>query len=221
MPAAGRPSLAFGLGGFAGGAALRQVVLATRRQGWRGFVGRTNGGMIVHLGVVIVAVAIAASGSYVHESEARYAPGQTRTVSGPRDHLPRHPRGAGAQPRGHQGAGGDRRRKVYEPALSLYGSSTRPIGTPSVKTGITEDVFVTITRLAEDGDPTGPVTLRVLIEPMTIWLWIGGGVMGFGTLLAAWPGRRRRPTDPTSAPIEVEGPPSPDAEPEPALAGAD
>ena len=36
----------------AGGAALRQVVLATRRQGWRGLVGRTNGGMIVHLGVV-------------------------------------------------------------------------------------------------------------------------------------------------------------------------
>ena len=46
------PMLAFGLGGFAGGAALRQVVLATRRQGWRGLVGRTNGGMIVHLGVV-------------------------------------------------------------------------------------------------------------------------------------------------------------------------
>src|SRR5690606_18432729 len=30
------PLLAFGLGGFAGGAALRQLALATRRQGWRG-----------------------------------------------------------------------------------------------------------------------------------------------------------------------------------------
>ena len=30
---------------------LRQLVLATRRQGWRGLVGRANGGMIVHLGV--------------------------------------------------------------------------------------------------------------------------------------------------------------------------
>ena len=46
------PLLAFGLGGFAAGAAVRQVVLATRRQGWRGWSGRTNGGMIVHLGVV-------------------------------------------------------------------------------------------------------------------------------------------------------------------------
>ncbi|OWY61654.1 cytochrome C biogenesis protein CcmF, partial [cyanobacterium TDX16] len=44
------PILTFGLAGFAGGAALRQIVLATRRQGWRGFVGRANGGMVVHLG---------------------------------------------------------------------------------------------------------------------------------------------------------------------------
>ena len=45
--------LAFGLGGFAAGAALRQLVLAHPRQGWRGLVGRANGGMIVHLGVII------------------------------------------------------------------------------------------------------------------------------------------------------------------------
>src|SRR5690606_38482956 len=31
------PLLAIGLGGFAAGAAARQVALATRRQGWRGF----------------------------------------------------------------------------------------------------------------------------------------------------------------------------------------
>src|SRR3546814_7798632 len=76
------PIAAFGLGGFAAGAALRQVVLATRRQGVRGFLGRTNGGMIVHLGVIVIAVAIAANGSYLHESEARYSPGETRTVAG-------------------------------------------------------------------------------------------------------------------------------------------
>ena len=55
------PVLAVGLGGFAAGAALRQLVLAMSRQGWRGVVGRANGGMIVHLGVVIVAVAMIVS----------------------------------------------------------------------------------------------------------------------------------------------------------------
>ena len=57
-------------------------MLATRRQGWRGLVGRANGGMVVHLGVVVVGVAIAASGSYLHEVEARYEPGETRVVGG-------------------------------------------------------------------------------------------------------------------------------------------
>ena len=33
-----------GSAGFAAGSALRQLVLATRRQGWRGLVGRANGG---------------------------------------------------------------------------------------------------------------------------------------------------------------------------------
>ena len=52
------PLLAFGLGAFAGASAVRQLVLATRRQGWRGLVGRANGGMIVHIGVVFIAVGV-------------------------------------------------------------------------------------------------------------------------------------------------------------------
>ena len=76
------PLLAFGLGGFAAGAAVRQVVLATRRQGWRGLVGRTNGGMVVHVGVVLIAVAMAASGSYDTERELTMEVGDTASVAG-------------------------------------------------------------------------------------------------------------------------------------------
>jgi hypothetical protein len=68
--------VAFGLAGFAGGAALRQLVLATRRQGWRGLVGRANGGMIVHLGVILIAVALAASNGYTHVGEFTLVQGQ-------------------------------------------------------------------------------------------------------------------------------------------------
>jgi cytochrome c-type biogenesis protein CcmF len=36
-------------------------------------------------------------------------------------------------------------------------------------------------------------------------MWIGAGLMAIGTILAAFPGkRRRRPTDPTSAPVPVD-----------------
>ena len=78
------PLLAFGLGAFAAAAAVRQLVLSTRRLGWRGLVGRANGGMIVHLGVVMVAVAFAATQAYAHRAEFRLSPGQTAHLAGHR-----------------------------------------------------------------------------------------------------------------------------------------
>jgi cytochrome c-type biogenesis protein CcmF len=200
--------LTFGLGAFAAGSAVRQLGLATRRQGWRGLVGRANGGMIVHVGVVIIAVAIASNGHFRHEAEARYEPGQTRVVGG---HEITYLSTDVVQERNREATkvsvrvdGG----QVYEPALSQYSGFGRLIGTPSVKSGLTEDVYLTVTRLPEEGSDT--VTLRVIIQPMALWLWIGGGVMAVGTLLAAWPGRRRRrPTDPVSAPVPIEDVPEP------------
>jgi cytochrome c-type biogenesis protein CcmF len=210
------PIVAFGLGGFAGGAAVRQVVLATRRQGWRGLVGRTNGGMVVHLGVVVVAVAIAASGSYSQELEARYEPGQTRVVGGHEiTYL-----GTEVVEEEHRTATRVRVRidggQVYEPALSQYPGFGSLIATPSVRTGLKEDVYLRVARLPEAGSDR--VTLRVIIEPMVLWLWVGGGIMAFGTFLSAWPGRRRRPTDPTSAPAPLESE-APAAAREPAVVG--
>ena len=194
----------FALGAFAGAAALRQVVLATRRQGWRGFVGRANGGMIVHLGVVIIAVAIATNGHFLREIETSFEPGQTLTVGG---HEITYLRTVVVEERNRTATkvsvqiDGDR---IYEPALSRYDGFGSLIGTPSVKTGLREDVYVTVTRLPEGVD--GPVVLRVIIQPMALWLWVGGGVMVLGTILAAWPGRRRLPTDPVSALISLDDP---------------
>jgi cytochrome c-type biogenesis protein CcmF len=194
--------LTFGLGAFAGGAALRQVVLATRRQGWRGLVGRTNGGMVVHLGVVLIAVAIATNGHYQREVEATFEPGETRAVG---SHDITYLGTVVVQEENREATkarvrvdGG----QVYEPTLSRYPGFGRLIGTPSVKTGFTEDVYLTVTRLPDEGSEAA--TLRVIIQPMALWLWVGGGVMAGGTVLAAWPGRRRRPTDPVSAPVPVD-----------------
>jgi cytochrome c-type biogenesis protein CcmF len=100
--------------------------------------------------------------------------------------------------------------RVYEPALSQYAGFGSLIGTPSVRTGLREDVYLTVTRLPDEG--SDEVTLRVIVQPMAAWLWIGGGVMAFGTVLAAWPGRRRRrPTDPVSAEIPTAAPAAPPA----------
>jgi cytochrome c-type biogenesis protein CcmF len=41
----------------------------------------------------------------------------------------------------------------------------------------------------------------VVVQPLVMWLWIGGAVMLVGTVLAAFPGRRRSPVSPASAPL--------------------
>jgi cytochrome c-type biogenesis protein CcmF len=204
------PVLAFGLGGFAAGAACRQIVLATRRQGWRGFVGRTNGGMIVHLGVIVIAVALAASGAYVHQQEIRLEPGATGTVSGHEltflgTEIIESPEKTTAKALVQVDGG-----QVYAPSLNTFAFSGMVVGTPSVRTGLREDVMLSVLNMPEqEGDP---VTLRVTVQPLVTWLWIGGGIVAFGTLLAAFPGRRRRPTAPVSEAVDARN--RPDTEPD-------
>ncbi len=102
------PLIAYGLAGFAAGSAARQLVLATRRQGWRGLVGRANGGMIVHIGIVMIAVAFAASSSNVQQAELTLHPGPVRRVQRPHHHLPAvaHHRLGGQEPDQRHRVGG-------------------------------------------------------------------------------------------------------------------
>jgi len=196
------PLVAFGLAGFAAGSALRQLVLATRRQGLRGFVGRANGGMVVHLGVILVAVALASSNSFTHSATLTVQQGEvvewgghtfellsvdeTLTDNDSKSVLAANVRLDGGT--------------VYRPANTTYLSMGAEVGTPSVRTGLTEDVYLTLEQGAAAGDSSA--TIRVFIKPMILWLWMGGLVMAIGTLLAAFPGSRsRRATDPVSAPI--------------------
>jgi cytochrome c-type biogenesis protein CcmF len=202
------PLLAFGLAGWAAGAALRQLVLATRRQGWRGLVGRANGGMVVHLGVIVIAVALAASNSYTHSTtmavvvgeEVRWGGHTFELVEPVQETTSARSRVLAAPVR----LDGD---QIYEPKLTKYLRLGQDIGTPSVRTGLTNDVYLTLEPGAAAGDTE--VTLRVFVKPLILWLWIGGALMAVGTLLAAFPGQRRRPpTDPVSAPVrelEVAG----------------
>ncbi|MHB1535974.1 MAG: heme lyase CcmF/NrfE family subunit [Acidimicrobiales bacterium] len=200
------PLLAFGLGGFAGGSALRQLILAARRQGARGFVGRTNGGMIVHLGVVLIAVAFAASHSFERQTQLALRPGQSATFDG--QHLTFLGM-ANIRSATHSGVSARVRvdGHVYAPAVSDYPFSDGAIGTPSVYSGPLRDVYLTLA--APPARAGGPVQIGVIVEPLVLWLWIGGGVILVGSALAAFPGRRRRtpadpdPDDPTVVPALV------------------
>jgi cytochrome c-type biogenesis protein CcmF len=196
------PLAAFGLGGFAAGAAMRQVVLATRRQGWRGLVGRTNGGMVVHLGIVLIGVGLAASSSYATRREVNLTEGQPVAVAGHtfelvRSEVVRTP--ARTESKAIIAIDGG---QTYAPAIQEFTNGTQTIGTPSVKTTPFEDVYLSL--LTGTDPEAGIVSVRVIVSPLVAWLWTGGLVMFLGTLLAAFPGRRRNPLDPVSAEVPVK-----------------
>ena len=88
--------------------------------------------------------------------------------------------------------------KEYAPSLRQFPNNAQAIGTPSVRTSLVDDVYLSLLTAPADGDV---VNVRVIIEPLAVWMWIGGAIMAFGAVLAAWPGRRRNPLDPVSAPV--------------------
>jgi cytochrome c-type biogenesis protein CcmF len=75
------------------------------------------------------------------------------------------------------------------PSLNLYPAATEPIGTPSIRYGSLRDLYASVIGVEGAGERA---TFRFFLNPGVTWLWVGGGVMAAGGLLAAWPARRRR-----------------------------
>ena len=201
---------AFGLGAFATAAIVVQVLtgIRARRRGHgermpvaaiRTLTGnrRLYGGLIVHLGVVLVAVALAASQGYSTQREVSLARGETAAVGKYRltymDTTTRRTAQktqVAADIEVHKG--GDRV-GVLRPSLAIFPGATSAIGTPSVRSQATEDLYLT---LVSSPNESGRITVGVFVNPMVMWLWIGGGVMVTGSVFAAWP-KRRRPGRPS------------------------
>jgi cytochrome c-type biogenesis protein CcmF len=219
--------LAYGLGAFATAGIVRQFYLGARGRrralGESGplALGRTTrsnprlyGGLVVHLGVVMIAVALAASSAHATSSEVRLRKGEATTVNGyTLTYL-----GSSTERSAQKSTitahvrveKGDHDLGVYAPAISTYPNSTEGIGTPSVRTGVEEDVYLTLVSTPNGG---GRITLGVRVISMIVWLWIGGGVMALGTVLALAP-RLRRPTRPAPRDRQLpEGDPDPDMSP--------
>jgi cytochrome c-type biogenesis protein CcmF len=92
-------------------------------------------------------------------------------------------------------------------ALRDYPNSPTSIATPAVRTSLGEDLYVTL--LASDA-ASQAVSLHLFVNPLVVWIWIGGAIVGIAAVFAIWPERQaRRVTadEPmrTAAPASVEG----------------
>jgi cytochrome c-type biogenesis protein CcmF len=140
---------------------------------------------------VSIAVAIAASSGYTTKREVELARGESATVRGFTvtylgPDLERSDQKTTVKARVAVSRGGDSL-GTYAPSISSYPGFGTGIGTPSVRTGLVRDLYLTLIS-----SPTADarVTLGVQVNPMVLWLWIGGLLMALGTAVALLPAKR-------------------------------
>jgi cytochrome c-type biogenesis protein CcmF len=196
---------AFGLATFVGvanlaeiGAGMRAAVRTRHRRGPDAALGallrgrRRSGGLLVHVGLALAAVAVTASSTQTRHADLTLSRGATAGFAG---YTLRY-EGVRTLRQPHRivlvtdvGVAKDGRDLGrMTPSLNLYPSASEPIGTPSIRTSPLRDLYASVVGVEQDGERA---TFRFFVNPGVTWLWIGGAVMVLGGLLAAWPARRR------------------------------
>ena len=156
--------------------------------------GARYGGYVVHVGVVVIALAISVSWTWKTEREMTLRAGERLAVEDyevefveawGREEPHRYVIGATFEAfRNGRAIGRE------QPRLNFYTATQQTIATPAVKSSLTSDLYLTL--MAVEPERGEHVTLRAIINPGIVWLWIGGMIMGIGALAAIWPRRRSR-----------------------------
>lgn len=207
--------IAFALAGFVAGTVAQEFWRGTRaRMRMHGespplalsrLIGRNRrryGGYIVHVGILIMFVAFAGQ-AFVVQQEATLKPGDSVTLRSPYGHVYTFT---------HRGVSQfeQANRKVSAAAVDVTRDGVRagvivsekrqhftrdPSGakldsfSPSTEVGIRsdwrEDVYVVFAGVVNG---TEEATYRFNLNPLVMWVWVGGMVLVFGGVITMWPG---------------------------------
>lgn len=163
------------------------------------------GGYVAHLGLLAAVVGIAASSASTREHEATLKPGERMHVGAytlelsqvwGQEQAQRFVVGADVIVRR-----GERVVGVVTPRQNFYASQDQPVPTPSVRSTLRDDVYANLMAFKESG---ADATIRVLVEPLVSWIWLGGAIMCLGGAIAGWP--RRRQLAPATQPARAGAP---------------
>ncbi|HZF05628.1 MAG TPA: heme lyase CcmF/NrfE family subunit [Patescibacteria group bacterium] len=155
---------------------------------------RRYGGFVVHLGILVVALGVTGSQAWSVQTETTLRRGEHTDLAGYRvrfDGL------AASEESNHfkvtgtftvangRGAG-----TVLQPAKKFYPQEQSPIAYVDYRLGLREDVYLVLGDFARDGSQA---TVRLQVNRLVSWIWIGGFILTLGTVLALVPERRRGP----------------------------
>lgn len=153
--------------------------------------GRRYGGYIVHLGIVFIGVAVLGNEFFQQTTNVTLSRGESVEIS--RYSLVYM--GLEAEREGNHmtmttpltvfDARTDRALGTVNPQRNIYDKNPEmPTSEVGLRMTPVEDLYVLLNGW-EDGGETA--TFTIYVNPLTLWMWVGGLVIVFGVLLAIWP----------------------------------
>ena len=153
---------------------------------------RRYGGFVIHLGILIIAVGITGSQAWSVQREATVKRGEAVELAGYRFRFD----GLAARENGNHFlvestfnvTNGGTVARTLKPANKFYPQEQSPIAHVDYHLGLVDDLYLVLGDFARDGTQA---TVKVQVNRMVSWIWIGGFVLTLGAALAILPERKK------------------------------
>lgn len=151
------------------------------------------GAMIIHLGIILIAVGVIGSSALTTQKDVSLAPGESTTLNQytlTYDDLQSRSTGStydvrailSVQNSGHTIG-------QLTPEKILYLDSMQPVTEVAIHSTLREDLYVILGEWSSDNT----AQFTIMVRPAVKWIWIGGGFLLFGGLIALWAPRKTKP----------------------------
>ena len=155
---------------------------------------RRYGGQLIHFSILLIVIGITGSQAYQTEVQVALAKGESAQVGDYtltyQDYIYRQVEEGGNKILNEATLDvyrGGRKLTTVRPEHNLHSNVEGAVSEVAIRTNLKEDLYVVLASMESDG----LAAFQVLVNPMVVWLWIGGLVMIAGTLVATWPSRKR------------------------------
>ncbi|OGN91185.1 MAG: hypothetical protein A2Z70_00700 [Chloroflexi bacterium RBG_13_48_17] len=154
------------------------------------------GAMIIHLGIILIAVGVIGSSALTTQKDVSLSPGESTTLnqytltyddlqsrSTPSMYIVRAI--LSVQNNGNL-------IDLPTPEKLFYLSYAQPVTEVAIHSTLREDLYVILAGWSNDNT----AQFTIMVRPAVKWVWIGGGFFMFGGLIALWAPRRVKPKAP-------------------------
>jgi cytochrome c-type biogenesis protein CcmF len=152
---------------------------------------RRYGGFVIHLGILVIAVGVTGSQAWSVQREMTLKRGEHVELAGYKFRFD----GIGARDASNHfvvestfNVANGGAPQTLHPAKKFYPQEQSPIAHVDYRLGFIEDLYLVLGDFTRDGTQA---TVKVQVNRLVSWIWIGGVVLTLGTILAILPDRKK------------------------------